>query len=60
VQALSDPQEAARIAAIDSLARLGPLAAPAKQQIAAAASDSSEYVKRISARWLATLPMGSH
>jgi HEAT repeat protein len=59
VQALSDPQEAVRIAAIDSLARLGPLAAPAKQQIAAAASDESEYVKRISARWLATQPMGA-
>ena len=58
VQALADPQEAVRIAAIDSLARLGPLAAPAKQQIAAAASDESEYVKRISARWLATQSMG--
>lgn len=59
VQALADPQEATRIAAIDGLSRLGPLAAPARKQIAAATSDTSEYVKRISTRWLASQPQAS-
>ncbi len=56
-EALADPQEAVRIQAISSLERLGPKAAPLKEHIAkATANDTSEYVKRISARLLAKLP----
>jgi HEAT repeat protein len=56
IEALADPQEAVRIQAISSLERFGPTAAPLKEHIAkATANDSSEYVKRISARLLARL-----
>lgn len=55
VAAMSDPQEAVRIQAVAALERLGPAARPAVETLRAATGDSSEYVKRISARALARL-----
>lgn len=55
IGALASPQEAARIQAVSALERLGPAARPAEQALQAAATDSSEYVKRISTRAIAKL-----
>ncbi len=54
-KSLADPQDAVRVQAISSLERLGPNAAPLKEQIEKATGDPSEYVKRISTRLLARL-----
>lgn len=53
--ALASEQESVRIQAISALERLGETARPAQRALQAAANDSSEYVKRISARALAKL-----
>ena len=53
--ALSDPQEAVRIQAIDSLERLAPLPPFVHGDIEKATADSSQYVQRISSRLLKTL-----
>ena len=55
VAAMGDPQEAVRIQAVSAIESLGPSAAPAAATLAAAQSDASEYVKRISARALERL-----
>lgn len=55
IEGLSDPQEAVRVQAIDSLEKLGPLASPARAEIEKATGDQSEYVKRISTRMLAQM-----
>lgn len=55
VEALSHPQDAVRIQAVAALERLGEAARPSEQSLRAATSDSSEYVKRISARALTKL-----
>jgi hypothetical protein len=55
VAALQNPQEGVRIQAISALEQIGLAARPATDAIRAATSDSSEYVKRISARILETL-----
>jgi hypothetical protein len=55
IEAMSHPQEAVRIQAVAALERLGEAARPAEQSLRTATSDSSEYVKRISARALQKL-----
>jgi hypothetical protein len=55
VAGMSDPQEAVRIQAVTALANLGSAAAPARDTLQAAASDQSEYVKRIANRALSRL-----
>jgi HEAT repeat protein len=55
VAAMSDPQEAIRIQAVAGLEQLGTAARPAEATLRAATTDSSEYVKRISARALEKL-----
>jgi HEAT repeat protein len=55
VEAMNDPQDAVRIQAVASLEKLGEAARPAEATLRAAACDSSEYVKRISARALQKL-----
>jgi HEAT repeat protein len=53
--AMSDPQEAVRIQAVEALEKLGPAARPAEATLRKATSDSSESVQRISRRALARL-----
>jgi HEAT repeat protein len=55
IAAMSDPQDAVRIQAVAALERLGEAARPAEATLRTATSDSSEYVKRISARALQKL-----
>jgi HEAT repeat protein len=55
VEAMAHPQDAVRIQAVTALERWGEAARPAAQTLRSAAGDSSEYVKRISARALAKL-----
>jgi HEAT repeat protein len=55
VAAMDDPQESVRIQAVSALEKMGPAARPALPTLQIAASDSSEYVKRISERSLASL-----
>jgi HEAT repeat protein len=55
VAAMESPQESVRIQAVAALEKLGPAARPADATLRSATSDSSEYVKRISSRALATL-----
>jgi len=55
VEAMASPQESVRIQAVAALERLGPAARPARDTLEAATRDSSEYVKRISARALRQL-----
>lgn len=55
VAAMDDPQDSVRIQAVAALEKLGPLARPAISTLEKATSDSSEYVKRISERSLASL-----
>lgn len=57
VEAMTSPQESVRIQAVAALERIGleqfgPAARPARDTLEAAIRDSSEYVKRISARAL--------
>ena len=58
VAAMNDPQESVRIQAVAALEKLGPAARPAVETLRTATSDSSEYVKRISARALSSLEPG--
>jgi HEAT repeat protein len=53
--ALQNPQEAIRIQAVKALENLGPAARPVLAELQAATTDTSEYVKRISTRTVATL-----
>jgi HEAT repeat protein len=53
--AMAHPQDAVRIQAVSALEKLGEAARPAAATLRAATSDSSEYVKRISARALQKL-----
>ena len=55
IAAMSHPQDAVRIQAVSALETLGAAARPAEQALRDAATDSSEYVKRISARTLEKL-----
>jgi hypothetical protein len=55
MEAMSHPQEAVRIQAVSALEKLGESARPAGSTLRAATTDSSEYVKRISARALQKL-----
>jgi HEAT repeat protein len=58
VAAMKDPQDATRIQAVAALELLGAAARPAEPTLRAATTDSSEYVKRISARALEKLQGG--
>jgi len=53
--AMDDPQESVRIQAVAALEKIGPAARPAIDTLQKAMTDSSEYVKRISERSLASL-----
>jgi HEAT repeat protein len=55
VAAMSDPQDSVRIQAATALEKLGDAARPAIATLEKGASDSSEYVKRISERSLQSL-----
>jgi HEAT repeat protein len=55
VEAMSHPQDPVRIQAVAALEKLGVAARPAEKTLRDASSDSSEYVKRISARALQKL-----
>jgi HEAT repeat protein len=55
VESLSNPQEGVRIQAVTALERWGEAARPAVASLRQAATDSSEYVKRISTRALEKL-----
>ncbi len=59
VAAMDDPQDSVRIQAVAALEKLGPLARPALDTLQKATGDSSEYVKRISERSLASLGVPS-
>jgi HEAT repeat protein len=59
VAAMDDPQDSVRIQAVAALERLGPAARPAVDTLQKATGDSSEYVKRISERSLASLGVPS-
>src|SRR5205085_9948977 len=55
VAAMGDPQDSVRIQAVGALEKIGPAARPAIGTLQKAATDPSEYVKRISERSLVTL-----
>jgi len=59
VAAMGDPQDSVRIQAVAALEKLGPAARPAIDTLQKATGDSSEYVKRISERSLASLGVPS-